>query len=129
LPQLLSMRACIAAFALLSFFLSSFVTQTHIHLTSLSKQGTGALAVADSVQGKEVALSQSRDRSSPALPDDPAHCPFCQEFLVAGSYVAPAPIAIPLPIQAATALPLMAETVSVIQAVSHGWRGRGPPLG
>lgn len=122
------MRAFVAAFALLSFFLSSFVTQTHIHLAAQSQSGIEALASADIVPGIKIAVSQSRDHNAPSTPDDPAHCPFCQEFLVAGSYVAPAPIAIPLPIQVASVVPLMTVTVSVIEAFSHDWRGRGPPL-
>lgn len=116
------LRVLVAAFALFSFLISGFAAQTHIHLTAPA----GALAIADGAPASKIALN--RDHKAPALPDDPAHCAFCQELLVAGSYVAPTPFVIPLPVQIATVVPMMTETVSVIQAFSHGWRGRGPPL-
>ncbi|MEJ0024384.1 MAG: hypothetical protein WDN01_00020 [Rhizomicrobium sp.] len=67
----LSLRTFVAAFALLSFLLSGFAVQTHIHLESAGAPGA------------KIALSQSRDHKAPAVPDDPEHCPLCLDFLAA----------------------------------------------
>src|SRR5437016_3516998 len=69
------------ALTLLAFAQAGYVTQTHVHVPA---------------PASKVAREKSRDRI-PA-PDDPQHCPFCQEYLLAGAYLFPAPVVLPLPI-------------------------------
>src|SRR5438034_9113505 len=77
-------RRLLLALTLLAFAEAGYVTQTHIHVPARASQ---------------IAGEKSRDRIPP--PDDPQHCPFCQEYLLAGAYLLPAPVVLPLPVVAA----------------------------
>src|SRR5438874_1348662 len=79
----------------------------------------------------ETAGSRAGDlwpRDRIPAPDDPQHCPFCQEYLLAGAYLLPAPVVLPLPIVAAVESFLPVREVTWSVRFSHAWRGRGPPL-
>ena len=104
-------RRLLLALTLLAFAQAGYVTQTHVHVPA---------------PASKVAGEKSRDRI-PA-PDDPQHCPFCQEYLLAGAYLFPAPVVLPLPIVAAVESFLPVREVTWSVRFSHAWRGRGPPL-
>jgi hypothetical protein len=123
----LSLRGVVTAFALLAFVLASFVTQTHIHIPAAPAFGSGATTLAKTDAGK-AGVSRDRDQQPGAPADDPAHCPLCQEFLVAGAYVAPAPIDLPLPMLTAVVTPSLIQSIGFIRTATHSWLSRAPPL-
>jgi hypothetical protein len=106
-------RRLLVIFTLAAFAQAGFVTQTHIHPLSTPTNG--------------VSIAQSGHGKLPA-PDDPAHCPLCQEYLLAGVYVAPPPVVLPLPAVAVFQAYLFVRALPRLTAVSHGWHGRAPPL-
>jgi hypothetical protein len=105
-------RQLVLAFTLLAFAQASYVTQTHIHIPANT---AGDTVLAPAGHGKAP------------IPDDPAHCPFCQEYLTAGAYLIPPPIVLPLPALAAVELDRLVRSLPFIAAVSHSWHGRAPP--
>jgi hypothetical protein len=106
-------RQLVVVFTLAAFAQAGFVTQTHIHpLTS---------------SGGSVVLAQAAHGKLP-IPDDPAHCPFCQEYLLAGAYLAPPPVILPTPAAEAFQVYRLVRALPFIAALSHSWHGRGPPL-
>jgi len=121
-------RIVVTFVALFAFTLQSYITQTHIHIEGESAFGfvTAKNVAPDTTSKAASAQNRGNDRHLPS--DDPAHCPFCQEILYAGHFVAPAPVAaIQLALTAAPAA--IVREISVAQSpVSHSWRGRGPPL-
>ena len=123
----LSLRGAITVFALLAFIIQSFATQTHIHVSALSEQGCGAQQVAAQSIAAKNSTSLNREQIPRVPSDDPAHCPFCQEFLLSGAYVAPVVLAVPLPVQITASAPLMEVRFVIAEAVSHRWNSRGPP--
>lgn len=102
-------RRLLLVLALAAFAQANYLTQTHIHLPP-------AFAAAQT----------GHQKSSPR--DDPAHCPLCQEFLLAGAYLAPAPIILPLPADTAVPILFFASALPFVAVSSHAWRGRAPPL-
>jgi hypothetical protein len=103
----------VLAFTLVAFAQAGYVVQTHIH-------GAPGLP-ANSV------VAQAGHSKLPA-PDDPAHCPLCQEYLLAGAYLIPPPIILPTPAAAAFEASSISRVLSFVAAVSHSWHGRAPPL-
>lgn len=106
-------RRLVLAFTLLAFAQASYVTQTHIHIPADAAGGT---VLAPAGHGKAP------------LPDDPAHCPFCQEYLLAGAYLIPPPVVLPLPVSATFQVHRLVRALSFVAAISHSWHGRAPPL-
>jgi hypothetical protein len=106
-------RRLVLAFTLVAFAQAGYFTQTHIH-------GAPGLA------GNSV-LAQDGHGKLPA-PDDPAHCPLCQEYLLAGAYLVPPPIILPTPAAAAFEAYRAPRELFFVAAASHGWYGRAPPL-
>ena len=102
-------RRLLLVLALAAFAQANYLTQTHIHLTPA------------------VATGQTGHQNSPSR-DDPAHCPLCQEFLISGAYLAPAPIVLPLPADAALPIFIFTRALPFVVVSSHAWRGRAPPL-
>jgi hypothetical protein len=103
----------VLAFTLVAFAQAGYFTQTHIH----GAPGLpGSSAVAQTSQGK------------PQVPDDPAHCPLCQEYLLAGAYLIPPPIVLPTPAAAVSEAFRLERLLPHVGAVSHSWHGRAPPL-
>jgi hypothetical protein len=107
-------RRFVLAFTLAAFAQAGYFTQTHIH-------------GAPGLPGSSV-LAQSSQGKLPA-PDDPAHCPLCQEYLLAGAYLIPPPIILPTPAAAAFEVSSVARLLPYVAVVSHSWHGRAPPLG
>jgi hypothetical protein len=96
-------------FLAFAFLFQGFAVQTHIH--------TAVAAAAPAKTG----------HSGKTLPDDPAKCPLCQEFLLSGSFVMPAAVALPVPAAAVfTAVRLPAAQL-IRLFPSHSWHGRAPP--
>jgi hypothetical protein len=106
-------RRAILALTLVTFALAGYATQTHIHIPAGSEAG-------------EVAIGHSGHGKAPL--DDPAHCPLCQEYLLSGAYVVPAPIVLPLPASAEFQAPRLVHELSFVGALSHSWNSRAPPL-
>ena len=106
-------RRLVLAFTLVAFAQSGYFTQTHIH-------GAPALP-ANSVVAKA-------GHSKLPAPDDPAHCPLCQEYLLAGAFLIPPPIILPTPSAAALEASRISRVVRFVAAASHSWHGRAPPL-
>lgn len=100
------------AFTLVAFAQASYVTQTHIHALDWQTSRSAA----------------SPNGHKNPTPDDPAHCPLCQEYLIAGVYVAPGPVLLPLPLQVAVHIPQLVHDLLFVAVLSHAWYGRGPPL-
>lgn len=105
-------RRFVLAFTLFAFAQAGYVTQTHIH-------GLAGLP------GNSVVAQVGTDKAP--SPDDPAHCPFCREYLQAGAYLAPPPVALPLPGAAAFEAYQLLYVLPFVAALSHGWHGRAPP--
>ena len=106
-------RRVLLVFTVLVFLQASYVTQTHIHIPTVPA-GTAALA-------------QTGHGKTP-LPDDPAHCPLCQEYLLSGAYFIPAPVILPMPTSLAIALASVVRVPRFVATLSHSWHGRAPPL-
>lgn len=104
----------VVALTLVAFAVAGYATQTHIH----------PLPAASHVAGQtspNKAPNKAPDR------DDPAHCPFCQEYVIAGACITPAPIVLPLPIFAWIQTVVVAREVWSLVRFSHSWQGRAPP--
>ncbi len=106
-------RRLVLAFTLVAFAQAGYVTQTHIHVPA-------------GLPGNSV-LAQAGHGKTPA-PDDPAHCPFCQEYLLAGAYLIPPAIVLPPPAAAAAGIYRLLGVLPFVAAASHSWHGRAPPL-
>src|SRR3979409_2192261 len=61
------------------------------------------------------------------LNDDPARCPICQQIVHAGQFVAPAWLTPFLLVLAISTVEIADIALPRFNAVSHSWRGRGPP--
>jgi hypothetical protein len=106
-------RRLLLALTLLAFGQASYLTQTHLHFPT--------------VPGTSAAPGQSQHRKVPQQ-DDPAHCPICQEYVVAGAYISPAAIILPIPELTTFAVLQVVRELSFVATASHDWRGRAPPL-
>src|SRR5271166_5124838 len=111
-------RAAVLAFTLLAFVLQTYVTQTHIHIPQTSAVAAGEV---------KAPAAKAGHGKAPVDNDDPAHCPFCQEMLRAGSFVMPVALLVLLPQQSVSFVPVTLVVAWHVEAVSHGWRGRAPP--
>jgi hypothetical protein len=109
-------RLLVTAFALLTFALQSYVTQTHIHLAPGSFASYSELG---------AAKKQLPDKF-PAQ-DDPANCPICQEILHSGQFVTPTAAATLLPSLSVSIIAIVIHIVVAPEATSHTWQSRGPP--
>ena len=106
-------RRVVLVLSVLAFVQASYVTQTHIHIPAVP---AGTVTVVQPGHGKAP------------LPDDPAHCPICQEYLLSGAYFIPPPIVLPLPESVAITLASVVHVSHFVAAFSHSWYGRAPPL-
>jgi hypothetical protein len=108
-------RFAAALLAMLTFAVQSYVTQTHIHFDAPVSSDGIAKAAPNAPQGK--------------LPfkETPANCPICQEIAMAGHYVTPGAVALVLPSQTVSIVPIDVSVPFIVEAVSHDWHGRAPP--
>jgi hypothetical protein len=106
-------RLVLVGALLLALIVQAFATQTHIH-----------------GQFPDTAASQANHAPGHGklpLNDDPARCPICQEIVHAGQFVAPAWLSPFLLILAISTIEIANVLMPRFDAVSHSWRGRGPP--
>jgi hypothetical protein len=120
-------RRALLLFALTAFALQGYVTQTHIHFAP------GSFGAMLSDTGKIVPVAQSAEKDG-TLPrdkwpanDDPANCPICQEMIHSGAFVTPTVAALALPTEVFSVIAIVIDVPQFTSAVSHSWRGRGPP--
>jgi hypothetical protein len=106
-------RRLVLAFTLLAFVQTGYAVQTHIHNP----------AAPDS-----DAVPAHSGHSKAPVPDDPAHCPLCQEYLLSGAYLVPPPIVLPQPAAAVFQACCVLRALPFVAAASHSWHGRAPPL-
>ena len=114
-------RLLLIAFVLLAFVIQSFAVQTHIHPLSSVSVESALKATAP------AAASHHKKGGSPA-DDNPDDCPLCQ-LLYSGQYVAPTTLVFFLPMAAISTIEIAIGVMPHYDAVSHSWRGRGPPRG
>ena len=102
---------------LLAFSLQSYITQTHIHITSHTT---------DRVVASKLLASTPARNKSPAE-DGTGTCPFCQAVTNASAFFAPtAPLVLPPTLWAESiALPFLARMVG--RDTAHNWHSRAPP--
>jgi hypothetical protein len=117
-----SIAVFLTAFA---FLLQSVIVQSHIHGAALSNAGLGGLIAKISASDEDAPLSKAPGKQAPK--NDESRCPFCQAAQSAGSFVAPAAIALVLPWQNVSLVPLFFTSGTRVDAASHDWRGRAPP--
>jgi hypothetical protein len=107
-------RRLFVAFMLVALMAQGYLTQTHIH---------GLLS--------DITVSQqSHAPGHTKFPpnDDPARCPVCQQIVHASQFVAPAWLTPFLLVLAISTIEIADIAMPRFNAVSHNWRGRGPPL-
>ncbi|HTQ14801.1 MAG TPA: DUF2946 family protein [Rhizomicrobium sp.] len=109
----------------LAFGLQSYITQTHIHITSGDAQALGF----NSTHQPEWSgtSSQSGDRDNHPDKDDPAHCPFCQAVAASGAAVVPVIPIVPQPISLPAFEPQVRNTILHAGTPRHNWLSRAPP--
>lgn len=119
-------RWTITLLVFLAFAFQSYVTQTHIHFP-----GERAVNIFAPVE-KSGALAKLKlpskhnpDKYPPG--DDPANCPICQEVMHSGAFVMPDFVAMVLPSQPVSIVPLVIALPAIIETSSHAWQGRAPP--
>lgn len=109
-------RLLLVAFAALALFFQSYATQTHFH--ELSTPSAVSAAQTQAAQaGKHHRLPSS---------DDPDTCPLCHS-LYSGQYIAPSFAVYFLAILSVSLITTTSGMSPRYDAVSHSWRGRGPP--
>jgi hypothetical protein len=117
-------RWTITLFVFLAFAFQSYVTQTHIHFAHES--AVNIFAAAEKAPASAQAPGkQNPDKYPPN--DDPANCPICQEVMHSGAYVMPDFVALLLPSQPISIVPISIALPAIIETVTHTWQGRAPP--
>jgi hypothetical protein len=114
-------RLAITFFALFAFTLQTFVMQTHIH--GVARAG---LAIAASALDKNAAQAQRPGKLPPV--NDPANCQICQEILHTGYFVTPVAAMLLPPAVAVSVAPAVIDIMAAVEARSHSWKSRAPPL-
>ena len=95
---------------LVVFAQAGYLTQTHIHPAALAGH----------------AAAEASPNKTPAR-DDSQHCPICQEYLLAGTYLIPPPLILLVAnLGAIQTLVLPDEVLSTVR-FSYGWQSRAPP--
>jgi hypothetical protein len=107
-------RRFFVAFMLVALVAQGYVTQTHLH---------GLLP--DSIASQ---ANHAPGHTKIPLNDDPARCPVCQQIVHASQFVAPAWLTPFLLVLAISTIEIVDIALPRFNAVSHSWRGRGPPL-
>ncbi|MDE2110043.1 MAG: hypothetical protein KGJ79_02795 [Alphaproteobacteria bacterium] len=111
-------RLAATLLAFLTFTCQSYLIQTHIH--GLPK------SLVMLAGGEQFVLPIPAPDTSP-LSGDPADCPLCQDFVIAGSYLVPLAIIAPPPAFVFTAFDLPVTAAHPGEQLSHIWQGRAPP--
>jgi hypothetical protein len=114
-----SNRVLLIAFTVLTLVLQSYATQTHFHKASefRSVSFLHAQKLQDLPHGQKNRLPSTSDSDN---------CPLCQS-LYNGQYVTPSLATYFLPKLAVSIIDATSIVSPHYDAVSHSWRGRGPP--
>lgn len=107
-------RLLVVLCTLIAFLFQAYTVQTHVHPLP---------AHAAAAAGKPDHNTQKPGKGT----DDPDDCPICQAFALAGSFVAPPAILLPM---ATARLLAVAEPVSPpkpVRRVHSSWQSRAPP--
>jgi hypothetical protein len=107
-------RRLLVASILLVLVVQGYATQTHLH----GLFPDSAISTSDHSPG----------HTKYPLNDDPARCPVCQQIAHASQFVAPAWLTPFLLVLAISTIEIADVALPRFNAVSHSWRGRGPPL-
>jgi len=99
-------RLLLIVCAALALFLQSYAVQTHFHEQAQT-------------------ISQTGQHHAP-LTNDADNCPLCHSFY-SGQYVAPSLASWYLPLLSVSIIDTVTGVSPHYDAVSHSWRGRGPP--
>jgi zinc transporter ZupT len=120
----ISGRYLVTFLVALSFFLQSYITQTHIHLSPSERRAAGQVLAG---QSSTEEASQKGDPGKKPDNDDPAHCPLCQAVAAVGIFVAPSAPAIVVPV--ALSVPEWSTQHFASRRITptHNWQGRAPP--
>lgn len=119
-------RWTITLLVFLAFAFQSYVTQTHIHFPHEAAVNIFASADKSPSHAKsDTSGKQSPDKYPPN--DDPANCPICQEVAHAGQFVMPDYVAVLLPSQPVSIVPVVIVLPALVEAATHNWQGRAPP--
>ena len=126
-PKGVAYQTLLSLAILAVFTFQTYVTQTHIHHESPSDPRISAAIDTASDTKTRATATHAREHGRSVPADDPAHCPICQEFLTAGHYVAPAPVAaLPL-VLTVTFVAIIRDVPIAYVPIAHDWRGRAPP--
>lgn len=118
-------RWTITLFVFFAFAFQSYVTQTHIHFPH--EAAVNIFASADKSPAAHAKLPGKNNPDKYPPGDDPANCPICQEVMHAGAFVMPDFVALLLPSQPISIVPVVIALPAAIKTVSHRWQGRAPP--
>jgi hypothetical protein len=119
-------RLSLTFLMLTAFALQTTVTQTHVHIGTVAVTAGFLEDLKVSNVGQHVAKgTQPRDHF-PAN-DDPANCPICQEIMHAGQFVTPSAVALLLPTESVSFVPISFAIPVFSEAASHSWQSRAPP--
>lgn len=111
-------RLGVTFFALLAFALQSYTAQTHIH--KWTQPGLAGIAAALDL-GVPI-----KNGKAPAKQDQ--NCPLCQGIAHAGAFLTPSAVAALAPTLSVQIIAIALDTALALQAVSHSWQSRGPPV-
>jgi hypothetical protein len=123
-------RRVLVALTVVAVGLQSYAVQTHMHLLATAEAGVPyhdgkAPNWASRADIQRIGVPAKQNNNAPG--DDSSNCPLCQEFFVAGNYVAPAAIAVLPPTLNVAPVVLETPAVSYASVNSHIWQGRAPP--
>jgi hypothetical protein len=107
-------RAVLFPLLLLALLVQGTAIQTHLHFA----QRPSSVA---------VATSDSRVRNAKSGPDDSAVCPLCREAAIAGTYLLPPAIIVPLLANVVVWTSTAKLTEFELLAQPLGWLSRAPP--
>jgi len=110
-------RLLLVAVVLLAFVIQSFAVQTHIHPLPGASVDSALKAAVSGIH---------HEKGNSPTDDSPDNCPLCQMFY-GGQYVAPTALVFFLPMAAVSTIEIVLGVLPHYDAVSHSWRGRGPP--
>ena len=127
LPIAPTWRSIILIFTLIAFALQSNITQTHIHFSPGALAGSQAIGESKEISGTGATGLADRHPDKYPADEDPA-CPLCQATSLAGLFVTPlaVPVLVPTVFAVVRVSPIAAFVI--VQARSHPWRVRGPPI-
>jgi hypothetical protein len=101
--------------------------QTHVHIGTVAVTAGFLEDLKITLAGQPGAAKGTQPRDHFPANDDPANCPICQEIMHAGQFVTPQAVALLLPTESVSFVPIRLAIPVFTEAVSHSWQGRAPP--